>query len=130
MGGKTAAFNQRIRPELRARLDRIFSNYGVPDAVIAEDVLSAVADYIEGAGGYKRPIRVVFDEAAAVIGLAAEKPQGGYGAATPPPLSHNLPQDALAAAKAEFAKPPPPPAPPDPPESPGVAKAKRGKRSR
>lgn len=134
MGGKTGHISARISEPLRARITAINDVYGTNDAGLLEDAMSALADYVERRGGYKRPICVVHaDEVPAELGLAADRAQDAYGdeaagdASRNPP--HNSAQEALESAKVHFSKPPLP-VPPDPPESRAAAKGKRGKKSR
>jgi hypothetical protein len=57
---KSGRITARISPMLRARLDSISENYGPNDATIAEDALSALCDYVEAAGKYQRPMKMVY----------------------------------------------------------------------
>ena len=65
---KTGAINGRIPAELRTRLDAIGERYGVSDAVMLADALTALADFVEAAKKYERPMRMVQTVTRGVMG--------------------------------------------------------------
>lgn len=80
---KTSAINARISDDLRGRLSEISRRYGPNDSTMVEDALSALADCVERAGKYLRPMKMTFDEEAASLArsLAAEgQCSGGHPA--------------------------------------------------
>lgn len=56
---KTGTINGRISAQLRARLDAIYTKHAVSDSEMLQDALNALANYVEKAGGYHRPMRMV-----------------------------------------------------------------------
>jgi hypothetical protein len=51
----------RIGEKLRSRLDEIERKHGPKDTTMLEDALSALADYVEKTGAYRRPMMMIFD---------------------------------------------------------------------
>lgn len=56
---KTGRISARISGKLRARIDAINEKHGTSDVRLAEDALTALADYVELQGRYERPVRMV-----------------------------------------------------------------------
>lgn len=132
MGGKIGHISARLSQELRTRITAINNAYGTSDAGLLEDALSALADYVEGRGGYKRPIKIVFDaETAELLRFAVA--EGAEGATRKPPddPSHNLPKVVVDEALTHLGThPPSPPAkPPGLHESPHAGEGKRARKS-
>ncbi len=57
---KTATLNTRVRPELKVRILAVEARHGVPMAVMIEDCMTALCEAVERAGGYRRPMHIVF----------------------------------------------------------------------
>ena len=73
---KSATIGGRLPAELRKRLDDIEKNYGVTDTTMLADALTALADYVEQQGAYRRPMQMIL--AGEVLPLAGEGPQRSY----------------------------------------------------
>ena len=70
---KSGAIGSRLDPALRSRLDKIAERYGISDATMLQDALTALADYVAEAQRYVRPMKMVFDrEMAEPVTLVAE----------------------------------------------------------
>ncbi len=81
---KSATIGSRLSPLLRHRLNEITRRYGPVDATMLQDALSALADYVEAAGKYARPIKMVFDHEADQFAQQVAEEQAPYGAAAEP----------------------------------------------
>lgn len=57
---KSAKIGGRLPPELRTRLNAIEQHYGPSDTTMLSDALTALADYVEQNGAYRRPMRMIF----------------------------------------------------------------------
>lgn len=71
---KNGFIGGRIGEILRGRLNKIAADYGVNDTRMLDDALSALANYVEASGRYRRPMAMVYDaDAAAEWARVAEE---------------------------------------------------------
>ena len=77
---KSATIGSRLDPALRGRLDKIADRYGTTDAVMLDDALSALADYVATVRRYARPMKMVYDWERAEPEMLVAEEQAQYGA--------------------------------------------------
>jgi hypothetical protein len=57
---KSGRISVRLTGKLRERLNNITAAWGPNDVTMAEDALTALCDYVEAAGKYQRPMKMVY----------------------------------------------------------------------
>lgn len=79
MEKRTHTFGAKISEQLLSRLENIEELYGPSSGVIAVDALTALADYVEKAGAYRRPMRMVWaGDLERLEVLASQAPDEGH----------------------------------------------------